>query len=351
MKILQVSVGYYPPRGGIAQHVKSISERLAKRHEVTVFTHNYRERLPDEESINGVLVRRFRSYYPHGAYYLSLDMMRELKKSEFDVVHGHGYHALPLYFSRYARRKKFVVTPHYHGRGHSPTQHLLLKLYKPFAKRIFTDADAIVAVSEHEKGLLIKDFSIDEGRIRLVPNGVDQKEFALKERMEKTRTILYVGRLEKYKGVQYIIRVLPLLSDDYRLEIVGKGTYEKELVKLVDKLGLTQRVKFNQFLPRSELIKMYFQAAVLVQLSQREAFSIVIAEALAAKTPCVVATVAALREWVDNKNCFGVDYPVDISQLASVISRVEGKKVGQVRLWDWDKVVQELEQIYDLGKG
>ncbi len=350
MKILQVSVGYSPPIGGVAQHVKNISERLARKHEVTVFTHNFRSTFAQEERINGVLVKRFKSFSPHAAYHLSLAMMRELKKSEFDIVHGHSYHALPLYFSRYAKRRKFVVTPHYHGHGHTPTRSFLLKLYKPFGRRIFADADAIVSVSNYERELLIKDFGIDKDKIQLVPNGIDRAEFAGERGLEEPQTILYVGRLEEYKGVQYIIQALPLLGDDYRLEIVGRGFYQGELSKLVDKLGLSQRVRFNGFLSRSELIEMYFRVAVLVLLSQREAFSMVIAEALAAKTPCVVANTSALKEWVDNKNCFGVDYPIDIAQLAGIISEVKGKRVTDVKLWDWNDVVRKLEYIYDLGQ-
>lgn len=351
MKILQVSIGYYPPIAGIASHVKSISERLAKKHEVTVFTLNYRGWWPEEERINGVLVRRFRSFSPDVAYHLSLGMIRELRKSRFDIVHGHGYHALPLYFSRYAKRKRFVVTTHYHGHGHTAFRDFLLKLYKPFGKRIFTGADAIISVSNYEKELLVKDFDLDEGRISLIPNGIDWTEFAGGGRQKKTKTILYVGRLEEYKGVQYIIQALPLLDDDCRLEIVGRGTYERELARLADKLGLSRRVRFNQFLSRSELLKMYNRAGVFVLLSQHEAFSIVVAEALAAKTPCIVASTSALREWVDNRNCFGVDYPIDIDQLAGLVNEVMGREVSDIKLWDWDDVAQELEKIYELGEG
>jgi glycosyltransferase involved in cell wall biosynthesis len=346
VRILQVSVGYSPAFGGIANHVKNISERLAKKHEVTVFTHNYRGFWPEEERINGVLVRRFRSFSPGAAYHLSPSMIRELKNSRYDVVHGHGYHSLPLYFSRYARGKKFVVTSHHHGHGHTAFRDILYKLYKPFGKRIFADADTIIAVSNYEKKLLLKEFGLDEGKIRLIPNGVSLGEFSLEEVPQKTKTILYVGRLEKYKGVQYVIQALPLLDDSFILEIVGMGPYEMELMQLADKLGLNHRVRFNRFLPRSELLKMYSQAQVFVLLSQDEAFSIVVAEALASKTPCVVANTSALEEWVDNKSCFGIDYPISTDRLAELISKVGNIRVTDVKLWDWDDVVRELEQIY-----
>jgi len=349
MRILQVSVGYSPALGGIANHVKNISERLAKKHEVTVFTHNYWGIWSEEERINGVLVRRFRSFSPGAAYHLSTSMIKELRKSRYDIVHGHGYNALSLYFSRYAKGRKFIVTPHYHGSSHNSLRNLLLRLYQPFGKRIFTDADAIISVSCYEKELLIKEFGLDEGKIRLIPNGVNLAEFPSKEVPQKTKIILYVGRLEKYKGVQYIIQALPLLDDNFTLEIVGRGTYEMELMQLAEKLRLNHRVRFKRFLPRSELLKMYNRAQVFVLLSQQEAFSIVVAEALASKTPCVIANTSALMEWVDNKNCFGIDYPISINRLAELISKVSNIRVADVKLWDWDDVVMELEHIYDFS--
>ncbi|MBA7679877.1 Glycogen synthase [subsurface metagenome] len=351
MRVLQVSIGYVPTRAGIAHHVRNISERLAIKHEVTVFSQNYRGWLPEEEeTINGVLVRRFKSFSPGAAYHFSPSMIRELRGSQFDIVHGHGYHALPLYFSRYAKRRRFVVTPHYHGHGHTAFRDFLLRLYKQFGKRIFADADAVISVSNYEKRLLIKDFGLDEAKIRLIPNGINLAEFAGPKVPEKTNSILYVGRLEEYKGVQYIIRALPRLDDDLCLEIVGWGTYKRELAHLVEKLGLSHRVRFNQFLPRGELLRMHSQAGVFVLLSPHEAFSMVVAEALASKTPCIVANTSALREWVDNRNCFGIDYPVNIDRLAELINKVIGRKVTDVKLWDWDDVVRELEQIYDLGE-
>ncbi|MFC1992489.1 glycosyltransferase family 4 protein [Chloroflexota bacterium] len=351
MRILQVSVGYSPAIGGIAQHVKNISERLAGRHEVTVFTQNHRGIMLSQEEINGVLVKRFKNYSFRSAYHLSFEMIRDLRKSEFDIVHGHGYHALPLYFSRFAKRKKFVITTHYHGQGHTAVQNLLLKLYKPLGRRIFTEADAIITVSNFERELIIRDFGVCQSKVRMIPNGIVRAEFAgRRDSSKKAGIILYVGRLEEYKGVQYIIRTLPLLDDDYRLEIVGSGSYHSKLVDLADQLGVSQRVMFHGFLDRDELIDLYFKAGLLVLLSKREAFSIVVAEALAAGTPCIVANTSALKEWVDNKNCFGIDYPISIAQLAEAIKKMTGKKATDVKLWDWDDVAREVEQVYELNQ-
>ena len=346
MKILQVSNGYPPYIGGVEEHVRNVSERLAKKHDITVFATDASGELPRQEEINGVLVRRFKGFSPSDAYHLSFEMLNELRKSEFDIVHGHNYHAFPLYFSRYTKRKKFVVNPYYVGHGITPLRDFLIKLYKPFGKRIFADADAIISISSYEKELLIRDFGVDESKIRLIPPGIDHAEFTGEGVQRRTNTILYIGRLEKFKGVQYIIQVLPLLSEDFHLEIVGTGTYNRELVTLVDRLGLNHRVRFYSRLPHSELPKIYAKAGVFVLLSKYESFSIVVAEALASKTPCVVANTSALKEWVDQKNCFGIDYPIDIDKLAGLINEVIGKRVTGIKLWDWDAVVTKLTRIY-----
>ena len=351
MKILQVCPKYYPTIGGVEEHVKNISERLAKEHEVTVFACDPSGKLPKEEEINGVLVRRFNSFSPGDAYHISFEMARELKKSEFDIVHGHNYHALPLYFARSVKAKKFIVTPHYHGHGHTPLRNFFIKLYKPLGKRIFDKADRVIAVSEYEKQLLLKDFSLDKDKISVIPNGIDLSEFNNLGRIPReSKTILCISRLERYKGVQYIIQTLPLLDKEFHLEIVGKGPYKAKLVKLINGLGLSNRVKFRQDLPRQELLNIYARASLFILLSQHEAFSIVVAEALAAKTPCIVANTSALSEWIDDKNCFGIDYPIDTGKLAELITDVIGKQVGNVKLWEWDEVVRALSRIYREGQ-
>ena len=351
MRILQVCSKYYPSIGGLESHVRHMSEGLARQHQVTVFTGDASGKLPREEEINGVSIRRFRSFSPGDAYHLSLDMARELRKAEFDIVHGHNYHALPLYFSRYARGNKFVVTPHYHGHGHTPVRNFLIGIYKPFGRRIFEQADKIIAVSKYEEQLLINDFAIDKGKISVIPNGISLGKYDNRKAIPReSGVILFVGRLEKYKGVQHIIETLPLLDKHFCLEIVGEGRYKANLLSLTRKMGLNDRVEFYQELPQQELLNMYAKAGVFVLLSRQEAFSIVIAEALASKTPCIVANTSALTEWVDNKNCFGIDYPINNAELAELITTVAGKEAGNVKLWSWDEVTQEIARLYESSQ-
>ena len=348
MEILQVCSTYLPSNDGIAEYVRNISERLAKYHDVTVFTADHSQELPSREEINGVLVRRFKSFRPNNAYHLSFDMIKALKECKVDVIHGHNYHAFPLHFCRFATiRKRFLVNAHYHGHGHSIIRDLIIRHSKCYGRRFLRNADHILAISNCERALLVRDFTLSEGKITVIPGATRLSDFDDLHHIHRdARSILYVGRLEKYKGVQHIIKVLPLLSDDYTLRIVGEGVYEPKLRQLVHQFGLDKRVFFYKNLPRIELLNMYASAGLLLLLSKYEAFSLVVAEALASRTPCIVANTSALTEWIDNRNCYGVDYPVDYQRLANLIGKASSVEVKNVKIRDWDDVVAELITMY-----
>jgi glycosyltransferase involved in cell wall biosynthesis len=358
VRILQVYMGPYlaDRGGGVSVYVRNISERLATRHDVTVFATNPGG-LPSFEVVNGVKVERFKRCAPGGAYFLSLEMLLELRKAEFDVVHGHCYHAFPLHFSALAKRKRFVVSTHFHGVGHSVFRDSLIRLFKPFGRRTIRAADKIVAVSEYEKNLLCGQFGLDPDKVVVIPCGVDFGEFeGLRRRKRGFRSVLYVGNLVGYKGVQFLIEVLPRLPRDVVLEIVGKGVLKPFLEKRVRELGVSGRVRFFENLPRRELLQMFVDADVFVLLSRYEAYSMAVAEALVAGTPCIVANASALSEWIDNRTCFGVTYPIRLDELTEITDWVLDDGInGEVasnkwiggKILDWGDVVRRLENLYN----
>jgi glycosyltransferase involved in cell wall biosynthesis len=357
MKILQVCPNPYERgSGGISEHVRCISERLAKRHKVTVYATDPSGMLPSYDLINGVRVERYRRFAPSKAYFFSWELLLKLRKARFDVVHGHGYHAFPMHLSSFAKCEKFIVTTHFHGAGHSAFRNCLLSLFKPIGKRTLTKADTIIAVSEFEKRLLCSYFKIDTSKVVVIPNGIDLSEFAgLKRRRRGFRSILYVGRLESYKGVQYLVEILPKLPDDVILEIVGNGSLRGYLEARAKKLSVADRVFFFHGLSRRELLQKYVDADIFILLSEREAYSLAVAEALAAGTHCIVANTSALSEWVDNQTCFSVDYPIRLDKLKEIVNYVLENKVHKKniaekwigkKIYDWDDVIKRLEDVY-----
>lgn len=328
-----------------------ISERLAKKgFKVEVLTTDSSEKLPKEEIINGVKVKRFKSWAPNENYHFSKELKKYLVRNSdnYDVMHAHSYHDFPALYTAQAKgRNKVIFSPHYHGAGHTFFRDLLHKPYKLLGKTIFRKADKVVCASEYEKSLVIKQFKVNEEKIAVIPNGVNLDEFkALKKKKKDARVILSVARLEKYKGIQYLVKILPKLDSDIVLEIVGNGPYKQELVKLTRQLGVKSRTRFFRNLTRRSLLQKYVNADLFTLLSKHEAFGISVAEALASGTPCIVANSSALSEWIDNENCFGVRYPIDLDELASLTNNVIGKSAKTSKLLDWNEVTEKLVDIY-----
>jgi glycosyltransferase involved in cell wall biosynthesis len=167
---------------------------------------------------------------------------------------------------------------------------------------------------------------------------------------------LYVGYLSSFKGPQYLVEVLPKLEKNVVLEIVGNGPLKPYLERRARELKVNDRVKFFEHLPRQELLQKYADADVFVMLSMHEAYSLVVAEALAVGVPCIVAKASALEEWVDNKNCFGIALPANLIELARLINNLlEHRARSEViknprnsKILDWNEVVGRLEGVYTI---
>jgi len=350
MKILEVSPRYFPHIGGVEEHVRNVSERLARNHEVAVCTTDPSGKLPKEEIIKCVKIKRFKSWAPSEAYYFSGDLKKYLvdNAGSFDIVHAHSYHAFPAVYAAQAKKEnKLVFTPHYTGGGQTFFRNLLHIPYRFLVTKVFQRTDKIICVSKYEKSVLSRRFKRDSEDFVYIPNGINLEEFkCLKKEKKNYKLVLCVARLEKYKGVQFLLRALSRLSSDTRLEVVGKGPYKSSLVKLSRSLNLENRVRFSQDLQRRELLQKYAEADVFVLVSEYEAMPISLAEALASQTPCVVSDIPFLKEWIDNKTCFGIDYPVNVNELASLIDKVSNTQFGSVKLWDWNDVVEEIEGVY-----
>lgn len=356
MKILQVYHGPYQidTGGGISVYVRNISERLAKKHDVTVFATNPGN-LPRFEVVNGVKIERFRRFAPGRAYFFSWEMLSKLRKTYFDVVHGHGYQAFPMHFSALSKRKKFVASTHFHGVGHSAFRNILIKLSKPFGRATLETANKIIAVSEHEKSIICNQFGLDTDEIVVIPCGVNFGEFERQKKKQEFRSILYVGRLVAYKGVRLLVDILPMLDDDIVLDIVGQGPLRLALENHAKELNVSDRVRFSRNLPRSKLVQKFMDASVFVLPSKYEAYSLVVAEALVAGLPCVLADTSALSEWIDNRVCFGVGVPVDLNELSKAVSLTLESEFdkGAMTKWfgtkivDWNEVVDLIENVYE----
>jgi len=160
----------------------------------------------------------------------------------------------------------------------------------------------------------------------IVPPGIDTRDFPLSTRAPRAWqwSLLYVGRIEPEKGVETLIRAIPLLPADATLTCLGGGNvgHRRHMQQVVDELGLSQRVRFDS-VPRAQLRDHYRAADVVVFPSEwEEPFGLVPLEAMACGTPVVATGTGGSGEFlVDEDNC--LLFPAgDSTALAAAVSWV-----------------------------
>ncbi len=113
--------------------------------------------------------------------------------------------------------------------------------------------------------------------------------------------LIIVGRLTKYKGIQDIIRVIPLLLKDFpdlRLIIVGRGNYESKLIQLIKDLKLETRAIIAGYVPVDEKMRLYSQSQLNLVPSYKEGFPTPLIESAFVGIPTLVPNRIGLKEFV-----------------------------------------------------
>jgi D-inositol-3-phosphate glycosyltransferase len=236
-------------------------------------------------------------------------------------------------------------------------------------------ANLLIASTADEAQELIDGYGADPQRVCIVPPGVDLGTFQPMDRVEARREIgygsgrllLFVGRLERLKGVEVAIRALALLRDrqhdDVRLLILGEDSHEgdeseKERLKAIaSDIGVRDRVDFVGSVAHHELPYFYAAADVCVMPSYSESFGLVALEAQACGCPVVASGVSGLRSVVrDGVSGYLIDEH-DPAAYAERIGRVladrelaeqmgrRGRLLAQ--RFSWTRTADRLEDVFD----
>jgi glycosyltransferase involved in cell wall biosynthesis len=300
-----VTAQYLPHIGGTEIHTYEIARRLAAAgHAVTVLTTDVEGRLPAEEEMAGVRVRRVRAWPSGRDYYFAPGIYRAISQGEWDIVHCQGYHTLvaPItMLAAWQAKIPYVVT--FHSGGHSSwLRNALRPLQRALLRPMLARAAALVAVSKWEGEFFRERLRLPGERFAIIPNGsylpaVTNPSVPRSDEM----LIVSVGRLERYKGHHRVIGALPLVAKEYpriRLRIAGSGPYEASLRQLAVDLRIADRVEIRPVAgkDREGMASVLMGAALVILLSDYEAQGISVMEALALGRPVLVADSTALRE-------------------------------------------------------
>lgn len=180
---------------------------------------------------------------------------------------------------------------------------------------ISRSADLLVVSTEAEAEALARAYEVRRDRVEVVDPGVDLERFSPGDRAAarrrlgyppESRLLLFVGRLERLKGVEVILRAMALCDElpGLRLAVVGEDSRDAEeseeerLRALAARLGVAGRVEFRGSVPHAELPDHYRAADVCVIPSYSESFGLVGLEAQACACPVIAADVAGLASVV-----------------------------------------------------
>ena len=298
-----VAPRYAPAIGGVERAAEELAHGLVRRGiPVEVITTDPTGRLPTVEKVDGIPVRRFRTIANDGVFFLSPGLARWLlaNAARYAVIHGHSYHTpLSLAAAIAARRRHvpFVLTPFYHGTGHTPLRAALHRPYRPLGARVVHAARRVICVSGSERALIERDFG-PAVPISVIHCGVDIDQLlAVPRRRDGPDTlVLSVGRFEPYKRLDLLVTSVPLLPREFRVVVVGDGPARTQLVELVRTLGVEDRMTFTGALPQDQLLERFRAADVFVSLSTAESFGLTLLEGAVGGAGVVASDLAAHRE-------------------------------------------------------
>jgi phosphatidylinositol alpha-mannosyltransferase len=283
---------------------------------------------------------------------------RLLSQEQFDIVHVHEpfMPVLPIHFLRYSetvnvgtfhasRQKRFF----YYSWG------------KRHLRRWYRRLDGKIAVSRAASNFIEKYLP---GYYNIIPNGVDVERFSAKvaplEEFQDSKTnILFVGRPEKRKGLDYLLRAYRAVKakrPDTRLIVVGAGKFERyqhdaKSMRLRD-------VVFRSFVPLDELSRYHHSADIFcAPATGFESQGAVLLEAMAAGLPIVASNIAGYASVLTHGEEGLLALPRDVDGLADALITLiddpplreqmarEGKR--RALSYSWARVSQQVLSYYE----
>ena len=348
MKILRItSIGY---EGGGAENGIILVDKVLRTmgHTVKTLTSDLHPRLPHFGNFefkaldyqSGILKFFYRIFYPNS--YIALRKI--LKNYQPDIVQLHTMSQVSPSVLFLLRKYPTVMTIHgaedftpslllwgfpltcfkdneYHlsSLNMSGWAHYLYHRYiNGIVYRLgFRNIDCFISFSQYMKKLLKSD-GIESVCIKNATELFDFKPID-----PKSNLIAYVGRIEKLKGVEYLIRAMPKIIRKYPnviLAIAGAGHYEDHLKRTVKELKIEQNVNFLGHLRREQLFDLYKRLKILIVPSiWPEPFGKIGIEAMSVGRPVIATNIGGISEWLLNGETGFLIPPKDSSMIADKV--------------------------------
>ncbi|MBD3255212.1 MAG: glycosyltransferase [Candidatus Lokiarchaeota archaeon] len=362
MNICLITPGVPPDfQDGASKFFKGIFKYLKKRgHRVLLLTGkwNYELEDPSIKQLN-FFKQRF-LWFPQ----FVLKVIKELGRRDFDIVHGNGPKgAFPIVFSKYNR---FIST--IHDLGPFETRFTLIPIEKYIIKFIARRSHIITTCSNTIRKQLkhyIPDINVHQIfnlysaiEEKFKPYPVEARKLKKKLRIEGP-TIIYIGRIAHYKGVEDIIEAYNLAKkkiSNLNLVIGGKPDFSMEKIYHQWKTEYKD-IHFIGHIDDEKIPVYYTMGDVFVTYSSAsEGFGLTPIEAIACGTPVICSSLRAYKEILGDNAIYVVpNNPRLLSEtIISLINNEDkrnkliSKAQEYIKRYTWNEVGKKLEKVYAL---
>jgi phosphatidylinositol alpha-mannosyltransferase len=352
--------------GGVQEIVKAMRTELVSRgHDVKIITPQPKDTAGlDTEGI--IFVGSATDFHSplHTTSQISASVDTEaieqmLETEQFDILHFHEPW-VPVLSRQILSRSTSVNIATFHAKiPETIMSRTVVKVVTPYLKSVLRYLDALTAVSESAAEYVS---GLTDEPISIVPNGIDLKEYrANPSKKESTgnRSILYIGRLERRKGVKHLLKAYELLAkeiSDVSLVIAGDGPDREKLELMVDELELPN-VTFLGYVSDEAKKQLLTETDLFCSPALfGESFGIVLLEAMASGLVTVAGNNSGYAGVMQELGAISLINPHDSEEFARRLQLLltEDKlralwqqwAKGYVKQFSYPNVVSQYEELY-----
>jgi phosphatidylinositol alpha-mannosyltransferase len=280
-----------------------------------------------------------------------------LAEEKFDILHFHEPW-VPLLSRQLLQRSKSVNIATFHSMvPEAIMTRTVIRVVTPYLKSVMSYLHELTAVSPSGAAYAA---SLTDQSITIIPNGIDLAKYKSAHRpAKKHKTILFVGRLERRKGVKYLLQAFQMFSQDnpdVHLLIAGDGPEREKLEMLAEDLNI-KNVSFLGYISEDLKLKLMNEAEIFCSPAIfGESFGIVLLEAMAMETVTVAGNNSGYAELMQGVGALSIINPEDTGEFARRLDMLfheeELKKVwqkwakGYVKQFNYPNVVKQYEAFY-----
>lgn len=217
--------------------------------------------------------------------------------------------------------------------------------------------DHIITVSEDSKIMNNRDFGVPLEKQSVVYNGIDRTIFKPVKVKKNSRDIIFVGNIEDgKKGFLYLLKAVAVMKSDVRVVVVDGGAPHRKITnRVIDVLGIRDRIHFAGTASNDELVKLYSASAAAIVPSVYEGFGFPAGEAMACGVPVISSDGGALPEVVGDAGIIvpsrdhlaladAIDTLLNDSKMQKKFSRYGIERVE--KMFTWEGAVRQMVEIY-----